>query len=303
MRQFLIVIISLGVLVFSAQAEALRLTILNAEAGEAYQEFSASFIAESQRQNPGLDIIQSTTLPSDTDLIIAVGLKSASIANGGKFPVLCVLVSKAGFEKLVSELPENRKSKPIAAVFLDQPITRQVALIAASLPNFRNIGVLYSNHSADMGIYRKAISDRNLKMHEQNVDSAESLFRDLEAVLGKSDVLLTIPDASIYNALSMRNILLTTYRYKVPVVGLSPAYVRAGALCAVFSSPAQIAVQAAKLATQFAEKGVFPLSQYPTDFNVSINLQVARSLGLQLKEDTAIVREIKAAESMQKGDD
>ena len=116
-------------------------------------------------------------------------------------------------------------------------------------------------------------------------------------------MLLTIPDATIYNALSMRNVLLTTYHFKVPVIGISPAYVRAGALCAVYSSPAQIAVQAAKIATRFSENGVLPQSQFPIDFNVSINLQVARSLGIQLQEDTVIVKEIKAAENMKKGGD
>lgn len=288
-------------LLVSSQAEALRLTILNAEAGDAYQEFSASFIAESLRLNLGLNISQSNTLPADTDLIIALGIKSASIAVEGKFPVLCVLVSKAGFEKLVTNLPEKQKNKSISAIYFDQPIERQIALIAATLPDKAKIGLLYSSHSADMENYREAISESGLELIEKQIESPELLFRELEAVLEKSDVLLTIPDATVYNALSMRNVLLTTYRYKVPVIGLSPAYVRAGALCAVFSSPAQIAAQATTLAMLYSEKGILAQSQYPIDFFVSSNLQVARSLGIQLKEDAVMVKEIKAAESMKKG--
>jgi len=290
-------------MVFSSQAQALRVTILSAESGDAYQEFSSAFTSESLRQNSGLNIFQSAMLPADTDLVIAVGIKSALIASKGKFPVLCVLVSKVGFEKLISELPDNDKNKSISAIYFDQPVKRQIALIKATLPDAQNIGLLYSSHSADIGNYRKVIAANNLRLLDQKLDSSESLFLDLEALLEKSDVLLTIPDATIYNPLSMRNILLTTYRYKIPVIGLSAAYVKAGVLSAVFSSPDQIAVQAVKLATGYSENGELPPSQYPVDFYVSSNLQVARSLGIQLKEDALIVREIKAAESKKKGDD
>ena len=303
MRKFLIVIITLGVLVFSSPAEALRVTILSAESGDAYQVFSATFISESLRQNLGLNIFQSNTLPADTDLIIAVGIKSASIAIEGKFPVLCVLVSKAGFEKLISDLPDKLKNKSISAIYFDQPIERKMALVAAALPDARKIGLLYSSHSVDLENYRKAISEMGFELVEKRLESPDVLFRELETILETSDVLLTVPDASVYNPLSMRNVLLTTYRFKVPVVGLSPAYVRAGALCAVFSSPEQIAVQATKMAMRYSQNGVLAQPQYPIYFNVSSNLQVARSLGIHLKEDAVIVKEMMAAENKKKGGD
>ena len=41
----------------------------------------------------------------------------------------------------------------------------------------------------------------------------------------------------------MRNILLTSYRRGVPLVGLSQAYVNAGALAAIFSTTEQLAEQ------------------------------------------------------------
>ena len=204
-------------------------------------------------------------------------------------------------EKLKNELADDQKNKPISAIYFDQPIKRQIALVEAALPDARNIGLLYSNNSVEITNYRKAISESGLALREQKLDSTESLFRELEAVLEKSSVLLTIPDATVYNALTIRNVLLTTYRYKIPVIGLSPAYVRAGSLCAVFSSPAQIAVQAAHLTMRYLVYGILPGAQYPSVFNVTSNLQVARSLGIQLKEDSVILREIKETENMKRG--
>jgi ABC-type uncharacterized transport system substrate-binding protein len=205
-----------------------------------------------------------------------------------------VLVSKTGFEKLLRNLPSGGNKNNISAIYLDQPIKRQIAMIAAVLPEAKKIGLLFSA-SQDMAGYRKVIAERKLGLFEQKLESPASLYRDLESVLENSDVLLSIPDAEVYNSLSMRNILLATYRSKIPLAGFSPGYVRAGALCAVFSTPSQLAAQAVELSRQFVAAGVLPAPQYPGEFEVSINRQVANSLGIHVRENSVLTQEIKSA--------
>lgn len=300
-RIYLIVIALFGLLACSSQAAPLRVSMLMAEEAGTYQEFAQAFVSEAQRQNISLNVLQAATLPSDTDLIVAVGLKSAQVASTSHFPVLCVLVTKASFEKLLHELPSYRKQNTFSAIYFDQPIKRQVAMIVAALPEAKNIGLLLSAHSPDPTNFRKAISENGLKLHEQKLGSADSLFLDLESVLKVSDVLLAVPDVDVYNSLTMRNILLATYRRRIPIVGFSQAYVRAGALGAVFSTPGQIAIQAAYLSRQFMEKNILPTAQYPTEFDVMVNQQVARSLGISIKENSVLVREIMTATNAKEG--
>lgn len=297
---FISLSILLGLLTCTAQASPLRVTMLLAEEAGAYQEFALAFTGEAQRQNSSLNILQSTTLPTDTDLVIAVGIKSALIASKSHFPVLCVLVSKAGFQKILGETPSQREKNKLSAIYLDQPVNRQVAMVIAAMPQAENIGLLLSSNSPDVSSLRKEITDKKLRFHAQQLESISTLYRDLESVLKESDVLLAIPDAEVYNSLTMRNILLVTYRNRVPVMGFSPAYVKAGALCAVFTTPSQIAIQAAFMAKQFIESDMLPVPQYPTDFDVLVNQQVARSLGIQIMDNTALIRQIKAA-SIAKG--
>lgn len=279
----------------ASQAEPLRVTVLLAEEGTAYREFSLSFEDAVARQKIPLTLTQAQALPPDADLIVAVGIKSAAIALNSRAPVLCVLVSKAAFEKLLHDSPAHREKNTFSAIYLDQPGKRQLELIVAALPDVKNIGLLYSSLPADIADLRKAVSSQGLVLHEQQ--SAESLHRDLQAVLQKSEVLLALPDAQIYNASNIRQILLETYRNGNPVIGISPAYVRAGALCAVYSTPELIAVQAAYLSNQFIATGLLPSAQYPNEFEVLVNQQVARSLGIQIPESTTLLRQIKAAES------
>lgn len=134
-----------------------------------------------------------------------------------------------------------------------------------------------------------------LSFHEQAV-GALTLPEALHELLQNSDVLFALPDSAIYNDSTIRNILLTTYRSGIPLIGFSTGFVKAGALCAVSSTPAQIAAQAATLIRQFGESHLLPAAQYPQEFEVTINEQVANSLGLPIKTTFELSHEIKAAE-------
>jgi ABC-type uncharacterized transport system substrate-binding protein len=292
--KLLIAITALGMLVFSYQAEAFQVTVLMTDEGAAFQEFAQAFKSEAQKQKLLADVSQSSSLPTDADLIVAVGIKAAVIAANSHSPVLCVLVSKAGFDQLMSNLPPGGNKNNISAIYLDQPIKRQIAMIAAVLPEAKKIGLLFSA-SADVVSYRKAIVEKRLGLFEQKLASPASLFRDLESVLENSDVLLSLPDPEVYNSLSMRNILLATYRSKIPLAGFSPAYVKAGALCAVYSTQSQVAAQAVLLSRQFVTAGVLPAPQYPREFEVLINHQVANSLGIHVRENSVLTQEINSA--------
>lgn len=300
-QKYLIAFVLLGLLACAAQAAPLRVTVLIAEEGAAYREFALTFAAKATRQSLPLNIVQATSLPPESDLIVAVGLKSAALALNSDAPVLCVLVSKAGFDKLLRELPARRDQNTVSAIYLDQPSRRQTDLVAAALPEAKKIGLLFATLPPDIASLRKAVAETRMVLVEQQLGSAESLHRDLHALLQRSDVLLATPDAQIYNAMTIRNILLETYRSRIPVVGFSASYVKAGALCAVFSTPEQIAGQAAYLTQQFAATAKLPAAQYPTEFEVLVNQQVSHSLEIKIKENAELVKQIKSA-AMAEGD-
>jgi ABC-type uncharacterized transport system substrate-binding protein len=115
----------------------------------------------------------------------------------------------------------------------------------------------------------------------------------LDGVLEESEALLVLPDTDVYNAGTIRNILLTSYRKQVPLIGISQAYVKAGALCAIYSTPVQIAVQTAEAIRQYSTTTKLPASQFPKEFDVSVNTQVARSLNIPIKDAEKLRDEIR----------
>lgn len=228
------------------------------------------------------------------DLTIAVGMKATELAiTDSHSPVLSVMVPKAGYEALLEKHASRKPIKTISAIYLDQSWERQLNFIQAALPKHNIVGMLYSPNTP---IVLPRLP-QGMSINAKSVRSTEALFADLEHILESSDVLLVIPDSEIYSSSNMRNILLTSYRQKVPLVGISQAYVNAGALCAIFSTPEQLAWQAAAAIASFATGRRLPEPQYPASFSIGINQQVSNSLGIELAPPEVIRQRMdKAAE-------
>ncbi len=273
------------------QAEPLHVHVVLSEGGGAYQEFSDALRDELQSSSIVLSVGNTDVENNDADLIVAVGMRSATALVANNKPVLSVLVPKAGYDNLEKPAAAHHSS----VIYLDQPIERQLSLLHAALPKVKHIGLLYSTPPFGLATLRRLLAEKNLQLHESVVNREHSLPEALDEVLDDSEVLMVLPDTDIYNAGTIRNILLTSYRKRVPLIGFSPSYVKAGALCAIYSTPVQIAAQAVEAIKQFASSGKLPSSQYPKEFKVSVNTQVARSLDLPIKDAEILRNEVRRA--------
>jgi hypothetical protein len=110
------------------------------------------------------------------------------------------------------------------------------------------------------------------------------LFGALQALLPDVDALLAVPDPAVFNSQTAANILAAAYRRRIPMIGFSPAYTRAGALVSLYSTPAQVGTRRRNCARRSAVR-ILPPPQWPRDFVVRVNQDVSRSLGLTLVEE------------------
>ena len=117
-----------------------------------------------------------------------------------------------------------------------QPACRHILLIKAINPDWMSVGVLSSIHSADSAaaLTRCAI-EHNVNLRVYAITDRSDLLETLETAVEDNQVLLAINDPFIYNRHSIKNILLTAYRHRKPVIGYSESFVQAGAIAAVAS--------------------------------------------------------------------
>ncbi len=290
-RQIAILLLSgaAALTVGAARAETLVVSLALSDSSPPYRQFAESF-SKALAANKA-DVTVTESQPGGSNLIVAVGMRAAELAlSQAGPPVLAVMVPEAGYQELVAQSSRQMPARAMSAIYLNQPWGRQLDLLQAALPERRRIGLLYSAESRiDVEDLRQRIAKRGGLLVALPVRSAGKLFSSLEGVLEGSDLLLAIPDSMIFNGNTIRNILLASYRRGVPLIGLSQSYVNAGALCAVFSTTEQIAEQAAETAISFSRNRRLPEPQYPAEFTVSVNQQVAHSLGIELPSQEAIL--------------
>lgn len=281
------------------QAETLNVGLVASDSTPSYLQFSAALNKALVGNSANVTILESQAGAKNQsgngtkfDLVIAVGVRATEFAiTDLNAPLLSVMISRNGYEILRRRYSSQPSSKAVSAIYIDQPWDRQLSFIQASLPDHSIVGVLYSS---DTPITLPRLP-RGMSLNARSVRPAETLFSTLESILESSDVLLVIPDNEIYSSSNVRNILLASYRQKVPLVGISQAYVNAGALCAIFSTPEQLAEQVAKTVVSFASNRQLPEPQYPETFSIGINQQVARSLGIEMASPDVIVERMKKA--------
>jgi putative ABC transport system substrate-binding protein len=195
-------------------------------------------------------------------------------------PVLAILIPRMSYESVA---PKARA--PTSAIFLDQPLGRYLDLLRLAMPDRKRVGVLLGPESSSLAApLAKAAAARGLQLVTARVSGDEDLYAGLRSVLADAEVLLALPDARVFNAGSLQNILIATYRQRVPLVAFAPGYVKAGATLALYSSPTQAADQAVALVRAVAGGRALPAPQAASDFSIGVNERVARSLGLNFGE-------------------
>ena len=279
-------------LLLPGTATAASVLVLLSEAGGAYAEFAEALKNErAARGGYALTVLTRSELASSDlpghDAVVAVGagaLRTLAQADSAA-PVLSVLVPQSAFDAL----NPGEGGRRWTAIHIDQPFTRQVELIRQALPDARRIGTLAdAAHPERLQPLRAAVGGTPLQLSAGSFTGEASLFGALTQVLEKSDVFLAMPDPQVHNAGTVRNLLLTSFRARVPVVGFSAAYVRAGAVMSLYSTPEQIARQAADVLAGWVRDRVWPAPRHPRHFTVTVNAHVARSLGLRIEDGEAL---------------
>lgn len=298
MRRRLSVLRNLVVLLACMACAPLRadgvVHLITSGEGGAYREvidaFRAAFASSRQIRSWTLDELDGRklrALTGENDLIVPIGLAAAlrvSDHHSGQAAVLSLMVPRVSTGRL--GWPVSLPRRKISHVYIDQPASRSLALVDAAFPQAKRVGLVVSAENDEIvKLLQQEAARRQLRLNLESVARPEEVAPALRNVLPESDVLLLVPDSLAIHAGNAKYVLLTTYRYRVPVVGFSQGLSRAGAVAAVYSSPAQIGRQGARMALRWKpETGDLPSAQHADEFSIDFNAHVARSLGVVLPD-------------------
>ena len=119
------------------------------------------------------------------------------------------------------------------------------------------------------------------------VESEKDVPQQLRSLVGSTDALLLMPDATVLTNESIGYILETSLARRVPVIGFSPEFTRLGALLSVSVSYGEVGRETGVLAKRILEGDrKLPAKPIPIErLKITVNLKTARFLGIEFPKE------------------
>lgn len=280
----------------SGFAESNRVVVLSSQDLKPYQEvltgFQQSLVTQGITAHVEIHTLQGNqTRAQDVledvkrngaKLVVTLGNQAtrAAVREITHLPILATMIIT----------PDDLRSSPnTTAVLLDFPIETQLQWIKRIVPNAGSVGVLFNpkENQAKAIAAAKAAKAAGLTLVPKSIETPRALPDALDDIARTVDVLWGIPDSLVMTPQTAEPILLNTFKSKIPLVGLSTSWVKAGALYALDRDYVDIGTQSGELAGKLLN-GTSTSSLPPTHprkVAYVLNLKTASLLNLELPQD------------------
>lgn len=171
-------------------------------------------------------------------------------------------------------------------VFLNYLPETQLQWLKKLFPEFRRVGVIY-NPAQNQALIDKAAGTARqlgLELVTAPVDTPRELPGALKNLLHNIDILWALPDRMVLAPQSAKEVLLTSFRNRTPVIGASAPWVKSGALYALDWDYTDLGAQNAAMALNII-KGTpinsIPVAE-PRSVVYTLNLKTAKHMKLDM---------------------
>jgi len=270
-----------------------EINVLVSEPAGIYQETATSLSQTLSRDDWKITLSTPDRYSTNgRNLTVAIGTRAleAALALPGR-PVLSLLVPRSTYERLASGQHQ------VSALYLDQPLTRQLQLLGLALPGLKKAGATLGPASRGMQTeLQSAAKESGIQVNSTLIDQGADLYAALTELAEDSQAFLLLPDPVVVQRGALQNFFLHTYRLKKPVLAYSAPLVKSGALLGLYATPAQLGEEAAGWIRESWSRGAFRLGppRYPKRFTIGVNHTVARSLEIDLPSEEALSRRLEA---------
>ncbi len=293
-RTNLVKLLCLLLLIISStalSADAPLVVIIISSEADAYKQVTKNFEAEIQKKRPEIQFIQMQTGDVKQELL--------SIKN-----VQPVLVFALGSDA-VRKANQHMRDQPMLAtmilgesalqgkshatsITLDMPILKQLQWHQRFLPDVKRVGVLYNpkNNQKWVDQANKIADKIGLEIVAVSVESPGDISSALKSLNQRVDSIMAIPDKMVYSSNTAKAVLLFSFRNRIPFVGLSSAWVKAGALYALDWDYSDLGRQSANTALEIIN-GTKPekiKSGMPGKSVYQLNLKTAKHMKLEINK-------------------
>jgi putative ABC transport system substrate-binding protein len=275
-------------------AAAARVIVLSSNDAPAYDQCAEGFKSSLQGSGTVLDI-QQVQLAGDRELAAKVARqlaadKPALVLTLGKMATEAVLEYAPGVPVVAGMLLDNRQLRVpgVTGVPLDHPPEVELQWLRRLMPDVKQVGVLFDPARDADRVQRlqTAAKPLGLTLAAEAVTAAADLPGALDRLSRHAQVILGIPNPELFSPLTARPILLFSFRNRIPLVGVTTPWAKAGAIYALDWDYGDMGAQLGELAERIL-KGAAPATlepQYPRQVRYAINLKTAGHMRVDIPQ-------------------
>jgi hypothetical protein len=163
--------------------------------------------------------------------------------------VISAFTSSQIWRAVTADLPPSRRLA-MSAIYAEPAPADQLRLISLLYKRPVKVAAIVSRETG----FLKPLLGGATPVEIEDYSAGDDINYALKRV-GQAQVLLAMPDRTVYSTENFRNILLSTYRHNQAVIGFSADMVRAGALATTYSNIEHINAQVAEAANEFVQTG------------------------------------------------
>ena len=223
-------------------------------------------------------------LKQKPDIIVTLGTTSTALAQKIVPDMQIVFTMVLG---------PDRSNITVPGVSLDIPFSLKLSYLKKTIPGLNSLGVIYSESS--VSLFNEITTEcekSQIQLIGSRINSTKEFPKAMRNIIQKVDCFIMIADSMIYFPKVVEHLLLECLKQRVPVVGLSSPYTKAGALISFNCDYRDLGRQTGKLIVEILKEGSEEKRKaiiQPRSARVSINLLIAKRLDLKIAKE--LIRE------------
>lgn len=221
------------------------------------------------------------------DLIVTIGSRSTALVSQKikDIPIVFCMVLNPVSSRFIQSMSSSGNN--LTGASLDIPIRIQLEKFKLIVPKLKRLGVLFTQDSKQVIIEAKRVCQKiGIELVPELIYSEKEIPGAVEALAHEVDGLWAVADTLIFTPQSTQYILLYTLRNGLPFVGLSPSFVKAGALFTLACDHKDVGRQGGELALSILsgkEPWQVPVT-IPRTIYLCLNLRTAEQINLKIPE-------------------
>ena len=228
------------------------------------------------RSPNGQAMLETVLQRGSSRLIVTIGgdALDAVTARNADIPLVASMVMRS---------EQARARHPAASLHLDIALLDILNEVKSVFPRKTRVAVIRNPvlpGQIDSATLAKA-RQQGFTVQMADCANPEELLRILRSFKGQVDLVLCLPDSSLYNGTTVKPLILTSLESRLLVVGFSESFVRAGAAIGVYPDFRDIGVQTGEIVRKQLAGQAVAAEDGPRKLVVAVNQRVIRLLGVE----------------------